>query len=141
MVISSPYLTDFKNWLVQSKRFCMASPKQTAWSFLTPMEVLYLHNSALSKLQEDCMGSIQFIQLLLSNQNGLLLPHTRTYPTPILTSKLFSNMRRASKGYSGVVTPLFENMLVQAQDEEQQQSPSRITSSPSLSPQPTLPSP
>ncbi|GJU66916.1 putative ribonuclease H-like domain-containing protein [Tanacetum coccineum] len=56
-------------------------------------------------------------------------------------SKLFSNMRRASKGYSGVVTPLFENMLVQAQDEEQQQSPSRITSSPSLSPQPTLPSP
>ncbi|GJX40389.1 hypothetical protein Tco_0255379 [Tanacetum coccineum] len=40
-----------------------------------------------------------------------------------------------------VVTPLFENMLVQAQDEEQQQSPSRITSSPSLSPQPTPPSP
>ncbi|GJZ86396.1 hypothetical protein Tco_0658006 [Tanacetum coccineum] len=56
-------------------------------------------------------------------------------------SKLFSNMRRASKGYLGVVTPLFENMLVQAHDEEQQQSPSRITSSPSLSPQPTQPSP
>ncbi|GJY96896.1 hypothetical protein Tco_0513806 [Tanacetum coccineum] len=49
-------------------------------------------------------------------------------------------MRRASKGYSGVVTPLFESMLVQAHDEEQQQSPSRITSSPSLSPQPTQPS-
>ncbi|GJR92782.1 hypothetical protein Tco_0264956 [Tanacetum coccineum] len=32
-------------------------------------------------------------------------------------------------------------MLVQAQDEEQQQSPLRITSSPSLSPQPTPPSP
>ncbi|GJV02433.1 hypothetical protein Tco_1336002 [Tanacetum coccineum] len=50
-------------------------------------------------------------------------------------------MRRVSKGYSGLVTPSFENMLVQAQDEEQQQSPSRITSSPSLSPQPTPPSP
>ncbi|GJS09631.1 hypothetical protein Tco_0366427 [Tanacetum coccineum] len=62
----------------------------------------------------------RFIQLLLNKQKRLLLPHTRTYPTPILTSKLFSNMRRASKGYSGVVTPLFENMLVQAQDEEQQ---------------------
>ncbi|GJW28957.1 hypothetical protein Tco_0045832 [Tanacetum coccineum] len=83
----------------------------------------------------------RFIQLLLNKQQRLLLPHTRTYPTPTLTSKLFSNMRRASKGYSGVVTPLFENMLVQAHDEEQQQSPSRITSSPSLSPQPTQPSP
>ncbi|GJR77304.1 hypothetical protein Tco_0089669 [Tanacetum coccineum] len=83
----------------------------------------------------------RFIQLLLNKQQRLLLPHTRTYPTPTLTSKLFSNMRRASKGYSGVVTPLFESMLVQAHDEEQQQSPSRITSSPSLSPQPTQPSP
>ncbi|GJV14901.1 hypothetical protein Tco_1360224, partial [Tanacetum coccineum] len=74
---------------------------------------------------------------LLNKQQRLLLPHTRTYPTPILTSKLFSNMRRAFKEYSGVVTPLFENMLVQAHDEEQLQSPSRITSSPSLSQQPT----
>ncbi|GKF39387.1 hypothetical protein Tco_0119448, partial [Tanacetum coccineum] len=60
---------------------------------------------------------------------------------PTLTSKLFSNMRRASNGYSGVVTSLFESMLVQAHDEEQQQSPLRITSSPSLSLQPTQPSP
>ncbi|GJU84580.1 hypothetical protein Tco_1292126 [Tanacetum coccineum] len=110
-------------------------------SFLTPVEVLYPHNSTLSELQEDCMGSIQFIQLLLNKQQRLLLPHTRTYPTPTLTSKLFSNMRRASKGYSGVVTPLFESMLVQAHDEEQHQSPSRITSTPSLSQQPTPSSP
>ncbi|GJR81906.1 hypothetical protein Tco_0152691 [Tanacetum coccineum] len=75
----------------------------------------------------------RFIQLLLNKQQRLLLSHTRTYPTPTLTSKLFNNMTRASKGYSGVVTPLFESMLVQAHDEEQQQSPSRITSTPSLS--------
>ncbi|GJR60673.1 putative ribonuclease H-like domain-containing protein [Tanacetum coccineum] len=50
----------------------------------------------------------RFIQLLLNKQQRLLLPHTRTYPTPTLTSKLFSNMKRASKRYSGVVTPLFE---------------------------------
>ncbi|GKB97491.1 hypothetical protein Tco_0983628 [Tanacetum coccineum] len=83
------------------------------------------------------LAHMGFIQLLLNKQQRLLLPHTRTYPTPTLTSKLFSNMRRASKGYSGVVTPLFESMLVQAHDEEQLQSPSRITSSPSLSQQPT----
>ncbi|GKB15823.1 hypothetical protein Tco_0849746 [Tanacetum coccineum] len=39
----------------------LTSPKQMTlhWSFLTPMEVLYSHNSAFSELQEDCMGSIQ----------------------------------------------------------------------------------
>ncbi|GKD88175.1 hypothetical protein Tco_1363682 [Tanacetum coccineum] len=83
----------------------------------------------------------RFIQLLLNKQQRLLLPHTRTYPTPTLTSKLFSNMRRASKGYSGVVTPLFGSILVQAHNEEQQQLPLRITSSPSLFQQPTQSSP
>ncbi|GKC43340.1 hypothetical protein Tco_1061062 [Tanacetum coccineum] len=50
-------------------------------------------------------------------------------------------MKRISKGYSGVVTPLFNTMLVQHQDEEpfhettHESSPLRITSLPSLSPQ------
>ncbi|GJU64285.1 putative ribonuclease H-like domain-containing protein [Tanacetum coccineum] len=43
--------------------------------------------------------------------------------------------------FTGVVTPLFKNMLVQAYDEEQLESPSRITSSPLLSQQPTQSSP
>ncbi|GKA88010.1 hypothetical protein Tco_0809774, partial [Tanacetum coccineum] len=34
---------------------------------------------------------------------NLLVPHTRTYPTPTLKNKLFSNMRRASKGAEGSV--------------------------------------
>ncbi|GJV02407.1 hypothetical protein Tco_1335976 [Tanacetum coccineum] len=76
---------------------------------------------------------MRFIQILLNKQQGLLLPHTRTYSTPTLTNKLFNNMRRASKGYDGVVTPLFDTMLVQPQDEAPSTSPSRITSSPSLS--------
>ncbi|GKF32231.1 hypothetical protein Tco_0102029, partial [Tanacetum coccineum] len=44
-------------------------------------------------------------------------------------------MKRASKGYSRVITPLFDTMLVQPHGEEPSTSPSRITSSPSLSPQ------
>ncbi|GJY23463.1 hypothetical protein Tco_0397121 [Tanacetum coccineum] len=57
------------------------------------------------------------------------------------THKFLINMKRASKGYSGVITPLFDTMLVQHHDEEpsiqttSESSPSRITSSPSLSPQ------
>ncbi|GJY61357.1 hypothetical protein Tco_0462014 [Tanacetum coccineum] len=46
-------------------------------------------------------------------------------------------MRRASKGYSRVVTPLFDTMLVQPQGEASSTSPSRITSSPFLSYHPT----
>ncbi|GJS32470.1 hypothetical protein Tco_0530852 [Tanacetum coccineum] len=36
-----------------------------------------------------------------------------TYIAPTLIQKLFSNMRRASKGYTGVDIPLFPTMLVQ----------------------------
>ncbi|GJT06574.1 putative ribonuclease H-like domain-containing protein [Tanacetum coccineum] len=75
----------------------------------------------------------RFIQILLNKQQRLRLHHTRTYSTPTLTNKLFNNMRRASKGYSGVVTPLFDTMLVQPQGEAPSTSPLRITSSPSLS--------
>ncbi|GJS55824.1 hypothetical protein Tco_0629186 [Tanacetum coccineum] len=48
-------------------------------------------------------------------------------------------MKRVSKGFSGVITPLFDTMLVQHQGEEPsiqttpETSPSKITSSPSLS--------
>ncbi|GJV52832.1 putative ribonuclease H-like domain-containing protein [Tanacetum coccineum] len=71
-----------------------------------------------------------FIQIFLNKRKRMLFPHKRTFPTPTLTQKLFSNMKRASKGYSGVDIPLFPRMLTTPKS-----SPSRITSSPSLSPQ------
>ncbi|GJU80143.1 retrovirus-related pol polyprotein from transposon TNT 1-94 [Tanacetum coccineum] len=55
----------------------------------------------------------RFIQILLNKHQRLLLPHKRTYVAPTLTQKLFSNMRRVSKGYTGVNIPLFSSMLVQ----------------------------
>ncbi|GJX41638.1 retrovirus-related pol polyprotein from transposon TNT 1-94, partial [Tanacetum coccineum] len=42
---------------------------------------------------------------------GLLSSHKRTYITPTFTQKLFSNMRKATKGYYGEETPLFPTML------------------------------
>ncbi|GKB30384.1 hypothetical protein Tco_0869785 [Tanacetum coccineum] len=62
-------------------------------------------------------------------------------PTPEIFKQLalMGNMKRVSKGYSGVITPLFDTMLVQPQGEEPsiqttpETSPSKITSSPSLS--------
>ncbi|GJW30341.1 hypothetical protein Tco_0047216 [Tanacetum coccineum] len=58
----------------------------------------------------------RFIQIFLNKHKRLLLPYKRTYISPTLTHKLFSNMRRASKGYTGVNTPLFRTMLVQGQN-------------------------
>ncbi|GJS49001.1 hypothetical protein Tco_0599122 [Tanacetum coccineum] len=81
----------------------------------------------------------RFIQIFLNKHQRFLFPHTRTYHTPSLTHKLFSNMKRVSKEYSGVITPLLDTMLVQHQGEElsiqttPKTSPSKITSSPSLS--------
>ncbi|GJX92557.1 integrase, catalytic region, zinc finger, CCHC-type containing protein [Tanacetum coccineum] len=60
--------------------------------------------------------------------------HTRTYPVPSLTMKVFSNMKRPTKGFSGQEVALFPTML---DDTEPSPSPSRITSSPSPTPSPS----
>ncbi|GKB22659.1 hypothetical protein Tco_0862060 [Tanacetum coccineum] len=50
-----------------------------------------------------------------TSHKRLLLPHKRIYIAPTLTQKLFSNMKRDSKGYTGVDTPLFQTMLLQGE--------------------------
>ncbi|GJW81683.1 hypothetical protein Tco_0145658 [Tanacetum coccineum] len=76
--------------------------------------------------------------LKLEDSEGL-----NTLPTAEIFEQLalMGNMKRASKGYFGVIHPLFETMLAQHQADEpsiqalHETYPSRITSSPSLSPQ------
>nr|GEW34405.1 hypothetical protein [Tanacetum cinerariifolium] len=59
------------------------------------------------------LALIGFIQIFLNKHKRLLKPYKITYVAPTLTQKLFSNMRRASKGYSRADVPLFPTMLVQ----------------------------
>ncbi|GKC26793.1 hypothetical protein Tco_1034087 [Tanacetum coccineum] len=66
-------------------------------------------------------------------QKRHLQPHTRTHVAHSIKNKVFSNMKRVSRGYFGVEFPLFPTMLTTPKT-----SPSRITSSPSLSPEPSL---
>nr|GEU70423.1 hypothetical protein [Tanacetum cinerariifolium] len=54
----------------------------------------------------------RFIQLIIQNQLDDLSTHTIKYISPALSQKVFANIRRVGKGYSGVETPLFEGMLV-----------------------------
>ncbi|GKA63354.1 putative ribonuclease H-like domain-containing protein [Tanacetum coccineum] len=68
----------------------------------------------------------RFIQICLDMQRHQFQQHTRTYPVPSLTMKVFSNMKRPTKGFSGQEVALFPTML---DDSEPSTSPSRITSS------------
>nr|GFB05017.1 hypothetical protein [Tanacetum cinerariifolium] len=53
----------------------------------------------------------RFIQLIIQNQIGDLSTHTTRYISPVLTQKVFANMRLVGKAFLGVETPLFEGML------------------------------
>ncbi|GJX91006.1 hypothetical protein Tco_0344332, partial [Tanacetum coccineum] len=55
----------------------------------------------------------RFLQLFLNIQlPNLVIPFNDIHETPKLTKKVFTNMRKPGKGFSGRVTPLFQNMLV-----------------------------
>nr|GFB27749.1 hypothetical protein [Tanacetum cinerariifolium] len=53
----------------------------------------------------------RFIQLIIQTNIADLSKHTNRYISPVLTQKVFANIRRVGKGFSGVETPLFESML------------------------------
>nr|GFB73302.1 hypothetical protein [Tanacetum cinerariifolium] len=65
----------------------------------------------------------RFIQLVIQAQVVDLSSHTTRYISLALTQKVFANIRRVGKVFSGVETPLFENMLevgeVDAEEEVQ----------------------
>ncbi|GKA05138.1 hypothetical protein Tco_0684258 [Tanacetum coccineum] len=59
----------------------------------------------------------RFVQVFLEKQLEGMSNHKRIYVTPSHTKKIFGNMRRVGKGFSGRDTPLFPTMMVQAQEE------------------------
>ncbi|GKD48185.1 hypothetical protein Tco_1277161 [Tanacetum coccineum] len=82
----------------------------------------------------------RFIQICLDMQKKQLQQHSNTYPVPSLTTKVFNNMRRSTKGYTGVEVQLFPAMITipqSATSPTPSSLPSRITSSPSPSSEPT----
>nr|GEX80792.1 hypothetical protein [Tanacetum cinerariifolium] len=62
----------------------------------------------------------RFIQLIIQNQVEDLSTHTTRFISPDLTQKVFANMRRVGKGFSGVETPLFEGMIADRQPVEEE---------------------
>nr|GEW45934.1 hypothetical protein [Tanacetum cinerariifolium] len=60
---------------------------------------------------------LRFVQVFLNKQLEGMSNHNRIYATPSHTKKIFRNMKRVGKGFSGWETPLFPTMMVQAQEE------------------------
>ncbi|GJT56933.1 hypothetical protein Tco_0991987 [Tanacetum coccineum] len=53
----------------------------------------------------------RFIQVFVNQQLGDMSNHKRIFVTPSHTKKIFGNMKREGKGFSGRVTPLFPTMV------------------------------
>ncbi|GJT61723.1 putative ribonuclease H-like domain-containing protein [Tanacetum coccineum] len=60
---------------------------------------------------------LRFVQVFLDKQLDGMSTHNGIYIAPSHTKKIFGNMRRVGKGFSGRVTPLFPTMVVQNQAE------------------------
>ncbi|GJW04978.1 putative ribonuclease H-like domain-containing protein [Tanacetum coccineum] len=59
------------------------------------------------------MASFVFI----NQQLGDMSTHKKIFVNPFHIKKVFANMKRAGKDYSGRITPLFDTMMVQASEE------------------------
>ncbi|GJV27508.1 hypothetical protein Tco_1383956 [Tanacetum coccineum] len=59
----------------------------------------------------------RFVQVFLDKQVGDMSTHDKKFVTLSHTKKVFGNMKRVRKGFSGAVIPLFPTMMVQAQEE------------------------
>ncbi|GJZ18253.1 hypothetical protein Tco_0554376 [Tanacetum coccineum] len=125
------------------------SPKKTAWEQFSSniataviclatnrkynfSRMIFEHMASNISSPHKFLMYPRFIQICLDMQRHQLQQHTRTYPVPSLSMKVFNNMKRPTKGYSGQEVALFPTMLDVTAPST---SPSRITSSPSHSPE------
>ncbi|GKA30020.1 hypothetical protein Tco_0716265 [Tanacetum coccineum] len=116
------------------EQLTLMSPKTTAWNeFSSTMASAiiclatnqkfnfskFIFESMVKNL--DNVGKFlmypRFVQVFLDKQLEGMSNHNRIYVTPSHTKKIFGNMRRVGKGFSGRETPLFPTMVVHNQEE------------------------
>ncbi|GJV74054.1 hypothetical protein Tco_1494049 [Tanacetum coccineum] len=90
------------------KELTRMSSKTTAWNeFSSTMASAII-----------CLATNQkFVQVFLDKQLEGMQSQKRIYDAPSHTKKIFGNMKRVGKGFSGRETPLFPTMMVQNQAE------------------------
>ncbi|GJS00330.1 retrovirus-related pol polyprotein from transposon TNT 1-94 [Tanacetum coccineum] len=110
------------------------SAKSTAWNeFSSSMASLIIclatnQKFNLSKYIFDAMvkhldGGVKFLlyprflQVFINQQLSNMSTHKKIFVNPLHTKKVFANMKRAGKDFSGRITPLFDTMMVQPIEE------------------------
>ncbi|GJY60144.1 hypothetical protein Tco_0460801 [Tanacetum coccineum] len=127
------------------KELARIGAKSTTWNeFSSTMASLIIclaknQNFNLSKYIFDAMvkhldGGVKFpmyphfLQIFINQQLGDMSHHKKIFVNPFHTKKVFANMKRAGKDFSGRITPLFDTMMVQASEEVAEDS-DHLTSS------------
>nr|GEV74939.1 hypothetical protein [Tanacetum cinerariifolium] len=79
----------------------------------------YIFNNMVKNLEAGVKFFMfpRFVQVFVNHQLGDMSHHKMTFVTPSLTKNVFANTKREGKGFSGIFTPLFETMMVQASKE------------------------
>nr|GEX62786.1 putative ribonuclease H-like domain-containing protein [Tanacetum cinerariifolium] len=127
----------FAQWkfLIHTNVQCI-SAKRTAWnefhSFIASVVIClatgrkfnfskYIFDSMVRNVESPSkfLMYLRFIQVLLDHQVNEMTTHNTRYKSPALTQKVFANMKRVGKGFSGVETPLFDFLLVQSQQQDE----------------------
>ncbi|GJX00852.1 hypothetical protein Tco_0184765 [Tanacetum coccineum] len=110
------------------------SAKSTAWnefsSLMASLIICLATNQKfnLSKYIFDAMVKhldggvkflmyLRFLQVFINQQLGDMSTHKKIFVNPFHIKKVFANMKRAGKDFSGRITPLFDTMMVQASKE------------------------
>ncbi|GKC68546.1 hypothetical protein Tco_1101144 [Tanacetum coccineum] len=104
-------------FLIHSILHCL-SPKKTAWEQFSSniataviclatnrkynfSRMIFEHMVSNISSPHKFLMYPRFIQICLDMQRNQLQQHSRTYPVPSLSMKVFNNMKRPTKGFSG----------------------------------------
>ncbi|GJY83803.1 hypothetical protein Tco_0497179 [Tanacetum coccineum] len=79
----------------------------------------YIFDAMVKHLDEGVkfLMYLRFLQVFINQQLGNMPAHKKIFVNPFHTKKVFANMKRAGKDFSGRITPLFDTMMVQASEE------------------------
>ncbi|GJU92468.1 hypothetical protein Tco_1304891 [Tanacetum coccineum] len=120
-----PKLTFYKAFFAPQWKFlihtliqCLSAKRATWNEFSSTMA------SAVIRL---ATGRKFNFKIFLDNQVDDMTSHHTQYTSPTLTQKVFANMRRVGKGFSGNKTPLFDTMLPSTPHDSPEQEPTHLS--------------
>ncbi|GJR57069.1 hypothetical protein Tco_1499231 [Tanacetum coccineum] len=106
------YFSSQWKFLIHTLLQCL-SAKTIAWNEFSST----MASAIMVGLSFYVFKKVFFVKVFLDNQVEGMTKHKGIYVTPSHTKKVFVNMKRPGKGFSGKVIPLFQTMMVQAPED------------------------